>query len=203
MLMPKRTKHRKVHRGSMRGRATRGNFIAFGEFGLQALEPGWVDSRQIEAARRAITRYVRRGGQIWIRIFPDKSVTAKPAETRMGSGKGAPDHWVAVVKPDRIMFEIAGIKQDQAVEAMRLAGHKLPIRTKFVTRHEAPRPGLTEAEMDAPVELSEKAQHRMEIAAEHDIEEATEQMHEDLEHKKEFDAEVQASEGETEGTGKA
>lgn len=203
MLMPKRTKHRKVHRGSMRGRATRGNFIAFGEFGLQALEPGWVDSRQIEAARRAITRYVRRGGQIWIRIFPDKSVTAKPAETRMGSGKGAPDHWVAVVKPDRIMFEIAGIKQDQAVEAMRLAGHKLPIRTKFVTRHEAPRPGLTEAEMDAPVEISEKAQHRMEAAAEHDVEEAVEQMHEDLEQKKASDAEIQASAGETEGTEKA
>ena len=181
MLMPKRTKHRKVHRGSMRGRATRGNFIAFGEFGLQAMEPGWVDSRQIEAARRAITRYVRRGGQIWIRIFPDKSVTAKPAETRMGSGKGAPDHWVAVVKPDRIMFEIAGIREDQALEAMRLAGHKLPIKTKFVTRHQAPRPGMTEAEMDAPVELSEKAQHRMEAAAEHDAEELTEQVEHDAE----------------------
>jgi large subunit ribosomal protein L16 len=179
MLMPKRTKHRKVHRGNMRGRATRGNFIAFGEFGLQALEPGWVDSRQIEAARRAITRYVRRGGQIWIRIFPDKSVTAKPAETRMGSGKGAPDHWVAVVKPDRIMFEIAGIKQDQAVEALRLAGHKLPIKTKFVTRHEAPRPGATEAEMDAPVEISEKAHHRMESAAEHDVEETVAAAHAD------------------------
>lgn len=188
MLMPKRTKHRKVHRGSMRGRATRGNFIAFGEFGLQAMEPGWVDSRQIEAARRAITRYVRRGGQIWIRIFPDKSVTAKPAETRMGSGKGAPDHWVAVVKPDRIMFEIAGIREDQALEAMRLAGHKLPIKTKFVTRHQAPRPGMTEAEMDAPVELSEKAQHRMEAAAEHDAEELTEQ----VEHEHEAEAEAAA-----------
>ncbi len=174
MLMPKRTKHRKQHRGSMRGRATRGNFIAFGEFGLQALEPGWVDSRQIEAARRAITRYVRRGGQIWIRIFPDKPVTAKPAETRMGSGKGAPDHWVAVVKPDRIMFEIAGIAEDKAIEAMRLAGHKLPIKTKFVTRHQAPRPGATEAELDAPVELSEKALHRQEAAAEHDAAEVTE-----------------------------
>ena len=179
MLMPKRTKHRKVHRGNMRGRATRGNFIAFGEFGLQALEPGWVDSRQIEAARRAITRYVRRGGQIWIRIFPDKSVTAKPAETRMGSGKGAPDHWVAVVKPDRIMFEIAGIKADQAAEAMRLAGHKLPIKTKFVTRHEAGRPGLTEAQMEAPVELSEKAQHKMEALAEHDADELAEHVAED------------------------
>ena len=174
MLMPKRTKHRKVHRGNMRGRATRGNFIAFGEFGLQALEPGWVDSRQIEAARRAITRYVRRGGQIWIRIFPDKSVTAKPAETRMGSGKGAPDHWVAVVKPDRIMFEIAGIREDQAVEAMRLAGHKLPIKTKFVTRHQAGRPGATEAEMDAPVEISESAHHKMELSAGHDAEELAE-----------------------------
>jgi large subunit ribosomal protein L16 len=142
MLMPKRTKHRKVHRGSMRGRAVRGNFIAFGEYGLQALEPGWVDSRQIEAARRAITRYVRRGGQIWIRIFPDKSVTVKPAETRMGSGKGAPDHWVAVIKPDRILFEIGGIREDQAAEAMRLAGHKLPIRTKFVNRQTAPKPGV-------------------------------------------------------------
>src|ERR1700712_1260590 len=122
MLMPKRVKHRKQHRGHRRGVAARGNFIAFGDFGLQAVESGWIDSRQIEAARRAITRYVRRGGKIWIRIFPDKSVTAKPAETRMGSGKGAPDHWVAVVKPDRIMFEIAGIREDQALEAMRLAG---------------------------------------------------------------------------------
>lgn len=189
MLMPKRTKHRKVHRGSMRGRATRGNFIAFGEFGLQAMEPGWVDSRQIEAARRAITRYVRRGGQIWIRIFPDKSVTAKPAETRMGSGKGAPDHWVAVVKPDRIMFEIAGIREDQALEAMRLAGHKLPIRTKFVTRHQAPRPGMTEEEMDAPVAISEHAMHRMEALAEHDQEELVEH----VEHEKEAEAEAEAT----------
>lgn len=179
MLMPKRTKHRKQHRGNMRGRATRGNFIAFGEYGLQALEPGWVDSRQIEAARRAITRYVRRGGQIWIRIFPDKPVTAKPAETRMGSGKGAPDHWVAVIKPDRIMFEIAGIRQDQAAEAFRLAGYKLPIRTKFVTRHEAPRPGATEAELDAPVEISEHALHRMEALAEHDAEELAEHVAEE------------------------
>lgn len=110
--------------------------MAFGEFGLMALEPGWVDSRQIEASRRAITRYVRRGGKIWIRIFPDKPVTAKPAETRMGSGKGAPDHWVAVIKPGRIMFEIAGIRPEVAAEALRLAGHKLPIRTKFVTRED-------------------------------------------------------------------
>lgn len=196
MLMPKRTKHRKVHRGNMRGRATRGNFIAFGEYGLQALEAGWVDSRQIEAARRAITRYVRRGGQIWIRIFPDKSVTAKPAETRMGSGKGAPDHWVAVIKPDRIMFEIAGIRQDQAAEAMRLAGHKLPIRTKFVTRHEAPRPGATEAELDAPVEISEHAMHRMEALAEHDAEEVTEHVAEDHEAKEAADDAVREQEGE-------
>lgn len=200
MLMPKRTKHRKVHRGSMRGRATRGNFIAFGEFGLQALEPGWIDSRQIEAARRAITRYVRRGGQIWIRIFPDKSVTAKPAETRMGSGKGAPDHWVAVVKPDRIMFEIAGIKEDQAIEAMRLAGHKLPIKTKFVTRKEAPRPGATLAELEAPVEISEKAQHRMDVVAEHDAVEVAEHAAEEHEASEAADvAEKEAAEEETSG----
>ncbi len=174
MLMPKRTKYRKQHRGNMRGRATRGNFIAFGEFGLQALEPGWVDSRQIEAARRAITRYVRRGGQIWIRIFPDKPVTAKPAETRMGSGKGAPDHWVAVVKPDRIMFEIAGIAEDKAIEAMRLAGHKLPIKTKFVTRTQAHKEGTTITDWEAPVEISEKAQHHMDMLAEHDAEEVAE-----------------------------
>ena len=140
MLMPKRVKHRKQHRGNRRGMATRGNFIAFGDFGLQAMEPAWIDSRQIEAARRAITRYVRRGGKIWIRIFPDKSVTSKPAETRMGSGKGAPDHWVAVIKPGRVMFEITGVREDVAKEAMRLAGHKLPIKTKFVTRATAPDP---------------------------------------------------------------
>ncbi len=174
MLMPKRTKFRKQHRGNMRGKATRGNYIAFGEFGLQALEPGWIDSRQIEAARRAITRYVRRGGQIWIRIFPDKPVTAKPAETRMGSGKGAPDHWVAVVKPGRIMFEIGGVRRDLAEEAMRLAGHKLSVRTKFVDRLAAPRPGATVEELTAPVEISEHALHRMEAVAEHDAEEAAE-----------------------------
>jgi large subunit ribosomal protein L16 len=162
MLMPKRTKFRKMHRGNMRGRATRGNFIAFGEFGLQALEAGWVDSRQIEAARRAITRYVRRGGKIWIRIFPDKSVTAKPAETRMGSGKGAPDHWVAVVKPDRVLFEIEGISEAQAIEAMRLASHKLPIKTKFVTRRTAAKPGLTAAQIEEQaVEAHAATEHRM------------------------------------------
>ena len=177
MLMPKRTKHRKVHRGSMRGRAVRGNFIAFGEYGLQALEPGWVDSRQIEAARRAITRYVRRGGQIWIRIFPDKSVTVKPAETRMGSGKGAPDHWVAVIKPDRILFEIGGIREDQAAEAMCLAGHKLPIRTKFVNRQTAPKPG---ANVAAPMHMSHKVEEALAAAGgadttEASVEEATEE----------------------------
>jgi large subunit ribosomal protein L16 len=136
MLMPKRTKYRKVHKGRMRGRATRGNKISFGEFGLQALEPVWITSRQIEAARRAITRYIRRGGKVWIRIFPDKPITRKPAETRMGGGKGAPDHWVAVVKPGRILFEVGGVKRDVAEEAMRLASHKLPIRTRFVSRED-------------------------------------------------------------------
>jgi large subunit ribosomal protein L16 len=159
MLMPKRVKHRKVHRGNMRGRAARGNFVAFGDYGLQALEAGWVDSRQIEAARRAITRYVRRGGKMWIRIFPDKSVTAKPAETRMGSGKGAPDHWVAVVKPDRIMFEIAGIRPEVAMEALRLAGNKLPIKTKFVTRLTAPKPNMTAAEQAEAEAYAEQLEH--------------------------------------------
>ncbi|NWJ46259.1 MAG: 50S ribosomal protein L16 [Chloroflexi bacterium] len=157
MLMPKRTKYRKQHRGRMTGKATRGNFIAFGEFGLMALEPGWVDSRQIEATRRAITRYVKRGGQIWIRIFPDKPVTAKPAETRMGSGKGAPDHWVAVVKPGRVLFEIGGVRRELAEEAMRLAGHKLSIRTKFVDRLTAPKPGIAEKEEAELVDDSAEA----------------------------------------------
>lgn len=134
MLMPKRVKHRKQHRGRRSGVAQRGNQVSFGEFGLQALETAWIDSRQIESARRAITGHVKRGGKVWIRIFPDKSVTAKPAETRMGSGKGAPDHWVAVVKPGRVLFEIAGVREDMAAEAMRKAGHKLPIKTRFVAR---------------------------------------------------------------------
>ncbi|MCJ8282855.1 MAG: 50S ribosomal protein L16 [Rivularia sp. ALOHA_DT_140] len=134
MLSPKRTKFRKQHRGRMRGLATRGCNINFGEFALQAQEPSWITSRQIEAARRAMTRYVRRGGKIWIRVFPDKPVTMRPAETRMGSGKGNPEYWVAVVKPGRIMFEIAGVPEETAREAMRLASHKLPIKTKFVTR---------------------------------------------------------------------
>ncbi|HBQ65002.1 MAG TPA: 50S ribosomal protein L16 [Clostridiales bacterium] len=134
MLMPKRVKHRKVMRGRMKGRATRGNVVVHGEFGLQALEPGWITSNQIEAARVALTRFIKRGGKVWIKIFPDKPVTKKPAETRMGSGKGSPEFWVAVVKPDRILFEIGGVSEEQAKEALRLAGHKLPIKTKFVTR---------------------------------------------------------------------
>ncbi|CAM2763709.1 50S ribosomal protein L16 [Hathewaya histolytica] len=134
MLMPKRVKHRKVQRGRMKGKATRGNFIAYGEYGLQATECGWITSNQIEAARIAINRYVKRGGKVWIKIFPDKPVTEKPAETRMGSGKGSPEYWVAVVKPGRVLFEIAGVTEEQAREAMRLASHKLPVKTKFVTR---------------------------------------------------------------------
>ncbi|WP_291635527.1 50S ribosomal protein L16 [Clostridium sp.] len=136
MLMPKRTKHRKVHRGKMRGKATRGNFIAYGDYALQALECGWVKSNQIESARVAINRYVKRGGQVWIKIFPDKPVTQKPAETRMGSGKGSVEFWVAVVKPGRVLFEIAGVTEEAAREAFRLASHKLPIKTKFVTRRD-------------------------------------------------------------------
>jgi len=134
MLQPKRVKYRKVHRGHRRGPANSGNSIAFGEFGLQALGPAWVDSRQIEAARRAITHHMKRGGKVWIRIFPDKPVTAKPAETRMGSGKGAPDHWVAVVKPGRMLFEVAGVEETLAREALRLAAHKLPVETRLIMR---------------------------------------------------------------------
>jgi len=134
MLMPKRVKYRKQHRGHRRGKATSGNTVAFGEFGLQALQSAWIDSRQIESARIAMTRHIRRGGQVWIRVFPDKPVTAKPAETRMGSGKGAPDHWVAVIKPGRILFEIGGVDRPTATEALRLASHKLPIEVKVVER---------------------------------------------------------------------
>ena len=134
MLMPKRVKRRRVMRGRMKGKASRGNFVAYGDFGLQATEPCWVTSRQIEAARIAMTRFIRRGGQVWIKIFPDKPVTQKPAETRMGSGKGSPEYWVAVVKPGRIMFEIAGVSEEVAREALRLASHKLPIKTKIVKR---------------------------------------------------------------------
>ncbi|MGD1996755.1 MAG: 50S ribosomal protein L16 [Anaerolineae bacterium] len=136
MLMPKRVKYRKQMRGRLKGRASSGTEVAFGEYGLQALEPAWITSRQIEAARRAIVRNVRRRGKYWIRIFPDKPVTAKPAETRMGKGKGAVDHWVAVVKPGRILFELAGVTEEQAREAMRLAAYKLPIKCQFVMRHE-------------------------------------------------------------------
>lgn len=134
MLLPKRVKFRKQHRGRMKGRATRGNFIAYGDFGLVSIEPCWITSNQIESARVAINRFIRRGGQVWIKIFPDKPVSAKPAETRMGSGKGSPDHWVAVVKPDRVLFEIAGVSEADAREALRLAGHKLPCRTKIIAR---------------------------------------------------------------------
>ena len=134
MLMPKRVKHRKQQRGRMKGKAQRGNFIAYGDFGLQATEPCWITSRQIEAARIAMTRFIRRGGQVWIKIFPDKPITQKPAETRMGSGKGSPEYWVAVVKPGRVLFEIAGVPEETAREAMRLAAHKLPLKTKFVAK---------------------------------------------------------------------
>jgi large subunit ribosomal protein L16 len=134
MLQPKRVKYRKTQKGSRRGKAQSGNTVVFGNFGLQAMENAWITDRQIEAARRAITRHIRRGGNVWIRIFPDKSVTKKPAETRMGSGKGSPDHWVAVVKAGRVMFEMAGVDEAIAKEAMRLAANKLPIDTKFVTK---------------------------------------------------------------------
>ena len=141
MLLPKRVKYRKQQRGRMKGVATRGNKVAYGEFGLQALQCGWITSQQIEAARIAMTRYIKRGGQVWIKIFPDKPVTSKPLGTRMGSGKGAPDHWVAVVKPGRVMFEIAGVSEEVAREAMRLAMHMLPIKCKFVVKEEASETG--------------------------------------------------------------
>ena len=136
MLMPKRAKHRKVQRGRMTGAASRGNKVAYGDFGIQALEPGWITGNQIEAARIAMTRYTKRGGKVWIKIFPDKPITEKPAETRMGSGKGSPEYWVAVVKPGRIMFEMAGVSEEVAREALRLAANKLPIKCKFVRKEE-------------------------------------------------------------------
>ena len=136
MLLPKRVKYRRVQRGRMTGKATRGNTVTYGDFGLVATEPAWITSNQIEAARIAMTRYTKRGGQVWIKIFPDKPVTQKPAETRMGSGKGSPEYWVAVVKPGRVMFEIAGVPEDVAREALRLASHKLPIKTKIVKRED-------------------------------------------------------------------
>ncbi len=136
MLLPKRVKYRRVHRGRLKGKAYRGNKVTYGDFGLQALEPAWITSNQIESARIAMTRYIKRGGQVWIKIFPDKPITEKPAETRMGSGKGSPEYWVAVVKPGRVMFEIKGVAEETAREAMRLAMHKLPIKCKFVTKAE-------------------------------------------------------------------
>ena len=136
MLLPKRVKYRRVHRGRLTGKAMRGNTVTYGEYGLQATEPAWITSRQIEAARIAMTRYIKRGGQVWIKIFPDKPITQKPAETRMGSGKGSPEYWVDVVKPGRVMFEIAGVPEETAREAMRLAANKLPIKCKFVCKEE-------------------------------------------------------------------
>lgn len=136
MLLPKRVKHRRVQRGRLKGKATRGNKVTNGDYGIQALEPAWITSNQIEAARIAMTRHIKRGGKVWIKIFPDKPITEKPAETRMGSGKGSPEYWVAVVKPGRVMFEIAGVDRELAEEAMRLAAHKLPIKCKFVTKEE-------------------------------------------------------------------
>ena len=136
MLLPKRVKYRRVHRGRMKGKADRGNVVTYGDYGLQATEPCWITSNQIEAARIAMTRYIKRGGQVWIKIFPDKPVTEKPAETRMGSGKGSPEYWVAVVKPGRVMFEIGGVSEELAREAMRLAAYKLPIKCKFVSKEE-------------------------------------------------------------------
>ena len=136
MLLPKRVKYRRVHRGRLTGKAMRGNTVTYGDYGLQALEPAWISSRQIEAARIAMTRYIKRGGQVWIKIFPDKPITQKPAETRMGSGQGSPEYWVAVVKPGRVMFEIGGVSEELAREAFRLASHKLPIKTKFVVKEQ-------------------------------------------------------------------
>jgi len=141
MLLPKRVKRRKVQRGRLKGAAHKGNKVTYGDFGLVALEPSWITSRQIEAARIAMTRYIKRGGQVWIKIFPDKPITAKPAETRMGSGKGSPEYWVAVVKPGRVMFEIKGVDEEVAREAMRLAANKLPIKCKFVTKAEQEKDG--------------------------------------------------------------
>ncbi len=153
MLMPKRVKYRKQHRGRLKGKEARGTKVVFGEYGLQALEPAWIDARQIEAARRAITHHIKRGGKVIIRIFPDKPVTKKPAETRMGGGKGAPDRWVAVVRPGRVLFEVSGVRKEVAQEALRLAAYKLPIKTKFVERE-----GLVAAAEEAAIGTSEEAQ---------------------------------------------
>ncbi|CAA9579885.1 MAG: LSU ribosomal protein L16p (L10e) [uncultured Thermomicrobiales bacterium] len=161
MLMPKRTKYRKMMKGRMRGKAHRGAAIAFGEYGLQSLEPAWVSSRQIEAARRSITNYLKRGGKVWIRIFPDKPVTQKPAETRMGSGKGNPEYWVAVVKPGRILFEIAGVPRDRAEEAFRRAGMKMPMDVRFVEREHV---GVGSAVVEDEIEIEDGAEV-MEVVA--------------------------------------
>ncbi len=142
MLMPKRVKFRRVQRGRLKGKASRGNTVTNGQYGLMALEPAWITSNQIEAARIAMTRYIKRGGQVWIKIFPDKPITEKPAETRMGSGKGSPEYWVAVVKPGRVMFEMDGVAEDVAKEAMRLASHKLPVKTRFIKREEEKEVGI-------------------------------------------------------------
>ena len=142
MLLPKRVKYRRVQRGRLTGKAMRGNTIAYGEFGLVATEPAWITSNQIEAARIAMTRHTKRGGQVWIKIFPDKPITSKPAETRMGSGKGSPEYWVAVVKPGRVLFEIAGVPEEVAREALRLASHKLPVKTRFIKREEEKEVGI-------------------------------------------------------------
>ena len=155
MLMPKRVKYRKQHRGRRTGLALRGNYVAFGDFGLMSLEDAWISSRQIEAARRAITNYVRRGGKVWIRIFPDKPITQKPAETRMGSGKGAPEYWVAVVRPGRILFEIAGVREDVAQEALRRAAFKLPVKTRILARET---PGVGAAAETAEAQQAEPAE---------------------------------------------
>ncbi len=166
MLMPKRVKYRRQHRGRMKGKASRGNKVAYGQYGLQALEPHWITSNQIEAARVAINRYLRRGGKVWINIFPDKPITAKPAETRMGSGKGSPEYWVAVVKPGRVMFELAGVSEKIAREAFRLATHKLPIKTRFVYSDHK----LTEEELEKYSEVQadvvEQLEEEEDMAAE-------------------------------------
>lgn len=164
MLMPKRVKYRKQHRRIPEGRAQRGNYVAFGEFGIQSLEGGWISSRQIEAARRAITNYVRRGGKVWIRIFPDTPVTQKPAETRMGSGKGAPEYWVAVVKPGRVLFELSGVREDVAKEALSRAAFKLPLKSRFVVRE---RVGVaaSDAAIEAAAEAADAETEVIEVAS--------------------------------------
>lgn len=178
MLMPKRVKYRRQHRGRMKGKALRGNKVSYGQYGLQALEPHWITSNQIEAARVAINRYLRRGGKVWIKIFPDKSVTKKPAETRMGSGKGSPEYWVAVVKPGRILFEIAGVSEKVAREAFRLASHKLPIKTRFVisdvelTEEELEK--FSEVQADVIEQLEEEAVMAAEASEEAEKEESEE-----------------------------